>query len=87
MSPNFCRCAASGVTRAAEKACGKQADQERKALEKDYLNQYKMYKQVSEALRDANGSDVVEASELRQQLVSVMHTLNAQAVRLIGSAH
>lgn len=53
----------------------------------DYLNQYKLYRQVSEALRGTSGSDAVEAAQLRQQLISVMDTLNAQAMRLIGSSH
>eukprot|EP00892_Ulva_mutabilis_P007846 jgi/Ulvmu1/5433/UM022_0228.1 len=86
-SSRIARCAASGVTQAAEKAFGKQAKQERKALEMDYLNQYKLYKQVSEALRDSKGSDAPEAPQLRQQLVSVADTMNAQATRLIGGCH
>lgn len=55
-------------------------------MEKDYLNQYHIYKQVFENLRNSGGTDAAVSAQLRQQLVSVMDTLNEQAMRLIGVA-
>lgn len=46
-----------------------------------------MYKQFCATLRDSAGKDAAASAQLRQQLVSVMDTLNAQAMRLIGDDH